>query len=42
MKKWHRGLTEAETLGDDAVIAALLGDPDLHDHLIKGLYEMKH
>jgi hypothetical protein len=38
-KKWNRGLTEALTLGDDAVTAALLEDPDLHDHLMKGLYE---
>jgi hypothetical protein len=40
-KKWSRGLTEALTLGDDAVTAALLEDPDLHDHLMKGLYEAK-
>jgi hypothetical protein len=40
-KKWHRGLTEAQTLGDDAVTASLLEDPDLHDHLMKGLYEAK-
>jgi hypothetical protein len=40
-KKWHRGLTEALTLGDDTVTAALLEDPDLHDHLMKGLYEAK-
>jgi hypothetical protein len=41
VKKWHRGLTEALTLGDDTVTAALLEDPDLHDHLMKGLYEAK-
>jgi hypothetical protein len=41
VKKWHRGLTEASTLGDDTVTAALLEDPDLHDHLMKGLYEAK-
>jgi hypothetical protein len=40
-KKWHRGLTEALTLGDNTVIASLLEDPDLHDHLMKGLYEAK-
>ncbi|MBO0752624.1 MAG: DUF3775 domain-containing protein [Bradyrhizobiaceae bacterium] len=40
-KKWHRGLTEAAALGDDTVTAALLEDPDLHDHLMKGLYETK-
>jgi hypothetical protein len=40
-KKWHRGLTEAERLGDETVIAAIMEDPDLHDHLAKGLYEAK-
>jgi len=35
---WQRGLAEAELLGEPAV-AALLDDPDLHDHLVKGLYE---
>ena len=38
-KKWHRGLTEANLLGNDTVSAALLEDVDLHDHLLKGLYE---
>jgi hypothetical protein len=40
-KKWNRGLAEALTLGDDAITAALVEDPDLHDHLMKGLYEAK-
>lgn len=40
-KKWHRGLSEAETLGQDAITAAIVDDPDLHDHLAKGLYEAK-
>jgi hypothetical protein len=40
-KNWHRGLTEAGRLGDDTVTAALMDDPDLHDHLMKGLYETK-
>lgn len=40
-KKWHRGLTEADALGDSATIAAIVDDPDLHDHLAKGLYETK-
>jgi Protein of unknown function (DUF3775) len=39
-QKWHRGLTEAEALGDEAATAAVLDDPDLHDHLLKGLYEL--
>jgi hypothetical protein len=38
-KQWHRGVAEAEMLGADTVVAALLEDPDLHDHLTKGLYE---
>jgi len=40
-QKWHRGVTEATGLGDEAATAALLDDPDLHDHLLKGLYELK-
>jgi len=38
-KKWHRGLQEAQSLGEAAVAGALIEDPDLHDHLLKGLYE---
>ncbi len=38
-QKWHQGLVEASTLGDETVTAALIEDPDLHDHLMKGLYE---
>ena len=38
-KKWHRGITEADLLGLDTISAALLEDVDLHDHLLKGLYE---
>jgi hypothetical protein len=40
-KKWHRGLTEADTLGENATVAAIVENPDLHDHLAKGLYETK-
>jgi len=40
-QKWHRGLVEAANLGDATVTAALIEDPDLHDHLMKGLYETK-
>jgi Protein of unknown function (DUF3775) len=40
-KKWHHGLTEAESLGPDVITAALMGDPDLHDHLAKAFYEAK-
>jgi hypothetical protein len=38
-KKWHGGLTEAEGLGDDTVTGAIVEDPNLHDHITKGLYE---
>ncbi len=37
---WDRGLTDAALLGESAA-ATLLDDPDLHDHLVKGLYEME-
>ena len=40
-RRWHRGLTEAEMLGDATVTAAIIEDPDLHDHIEKGLYEAK-
>ncbi len=38
-KKWHRGVQEAQTLGDATVSSALIEDPDLHDHVSKGLYK---
>jgi hypothetical protein len=38
-KQWHRGLSEAEALGENTVTAAIIEDADLHDHLAKGLYE---
>jgi hypothetical protein len=37
--KWHRGIEEAQWLGDATVDSALIEDPDLHDHLSKGLYQ---
>lgn len=37
--KWHRGLTEASLLGDETVAAAITEDADLHEHIMKGLYE---
>jgi hypothetical protein len=40
-RQWHRGLTEATQLGADTVTAAIIEDPDLHDHITKGLYEAK-
>ena len=37
--KWHRGLSEANLLGDTVISDAMIEDPDLHDHIMKGLYE---
>lgn len=39
--KWRRGLAEATAAGDESIAAAMMDDPDLHDHLLKGLYELK-
>ncbi len=36
--KWHRGMQEGQSLGDTTVTGALIEDPDLHDHVLKGLY----
>lgn len=38
-KKWHRGLSEAGLLGEDTITGAILDNPDLHDHVMKALYE---
>jgi hypothetical protein len=38
-KQWHRGLSEASLLGDETIAAAIIEDPDLHDHIMKALYE---
>lgn len=38
-KKWHSGLAEATTLGEQIITAAVLGDPDLHHHIMKALYQ---
>ena len=40
-KEWHRGLAEAESIGDETVTAAIMDDADLHHHITKGLYEAK-
>jgi hypothetical protein len=39
--KWYRGLSDAELLGDETITAAIIEDPDLHDHITKALYEAK-
>lgn len=38
-KDLGRGTSEAHRLGDETIGAAMLDDADLHDHIIKGLYE---
>lgn len=38
-QKWRDGVTAAAALGEEAVTAALMEDADLHDHLVKGLFE---
>ena len=40
-EKWHRGVAESELLGEAPMMAALMEDADLHDHLEKGLFESK-
>jgi hypothetical protein len=37
--KWRRGLSEANLLGEETITEAIIEDPDLHDHIMKGLYE---
>jgi uncharacterized protein DUF3775 len=39
--KWSRGMQEAQSLGDTTVSGTLIEDADLHDHLLKGLYEAR-
>lgn len=39
-RQWHRGIVETMTLGDETITALLIEDPDLHDHLVKALYEV--
>ena len=38
-RQWHRGLQDAQLIGETALAAALIDDPDLHDHISKGLFE---
>lgn len=40
-RKWRRGLAEAVSAGDQTIAGVVMDDPDLHDHLLKGLYELK-
>lgn len=38
---WDGLIAEAVTLGDEMLAGAVLEDPDLHDHIVKGLYELR-
>lgn len=38
-QKWSDGVAAAAALDEAIITAALMEDPDLHDHLIKGLFE---
>lgn len=37
---WNSAREAASALSDDDIVATLLGEPDLHDLLHKGLYEL--
>jgi hypothetical protein len=37
--QWSSGVSDAAGLDEPTIEAALLDDADLHDHLMKGLYE---
>lgn len=37
---WDQALAEASVMSDEAIAGRLLEDPDLHDVLRKGLYEL--
>jgi Protein of unknown function (DUF3775) len=39
-RQWHEGLLEAKVLGDETITSAVMEDADLHDHIVKGLYEL--
>jgi hypothetical protein len=38
--KWDRALSEAALLDDELVMGALLEEPDLHNRITKGFYEI--
>jgi hypothetical protein len=37
---WAEGFSDAARLGESTITATLLDDADMHDHLMKGLYEI--
>jgi hypothetical protein len=40
-RAWRKGMSDAAALGTDVIAAAVADDPDLHDHLMKALYETR-
>jgi hypothetical protein len=38
---WERGVSDAARLGDMTVAERFWDDPDLHDHVMKALYEIE-
>ncbi len=37
---WNEALAGASALSDDDIVAGMVAEPDLHEHLHKGLYEL--
>jgi len=40
-RNWRRALSEAEALGGGTIVAAIVENADLHEHIAKGLYQAK-
>ena len=40
VKQWDEAVAEASRLSDDVAVETLMGRPDLHQTLMKGLYEL--
>jgi hypothetical protein len=38
---WDQGIAETEVIGDQSITGSLIEDVDLHDHVLKGLYELR-
>jgi hypothetical protein len=38
---WDRALADSNSLTDDTIAGAIVENPDLHDHLMKALYELR-
>lgn len=38
---WRLGVSQAKVLGDSTIAAAMVENPDLHEHITKALYQTK-